>query len=72
MKMKPIRTDSSLQVQVLKDSNAGMPESRKKSSFVDIKLVDLASCKNGTNLYQTISLILLFSAWNLPGMQTIL
>lgn len=57
MKMKPIRTDSSLQVQVLENSNAGEPRSRKMIGFENVNLFLSVSCKNWTNLYQTISLI---------------
>lgn len=38
MKMKPIRTDSSLQVQVLENSNAGEPGSRKMIGFENVNL----------------------------------
>lgn len=51
MKMKAIRADSSLRVQMLKNSNDEMLEMGNKSQFSDVKLVDLMFCKNWTNLY---------------------
>lgn len=59
MKMKAIRADSSLRVQMLKNSNDEMLEMGNKSWFSDVKLVDLMFCKNWTNLYYTVSLLYL-------------
>lgn len=50
MEMKPIRADSSLRVQMLKSINDGMLEMGNKPWFSDVKLVNLMSCKNWTNL----------------------